>query len=258
MTLRIELDHHDHSWRAQGPPVDLSLPVNPLTGLPRAWYQGPPSANPVRTDGWVGSIPEGGDVNFRDITFNPHAHGTHTETREHIHDSAQPIDALVRSNQLPFLMPALLLDASPESHGDDWVVPVARLDPHRAKINRWRPEALVLRCTNGDVLRDWTQSNPPYLEDGFAEALVQLGIRHLLIDLPSVDREQDDGALRAHRAFFGGAGDPREGCTISELLCVPKGLVPGPGLLAMQIAPFVNDAAPSRPCWFTAEMAESS
>ena len=33
-----------------------------------------------------------------------------------------------------------------------------------------------------------------------------------------------------------------------------KGLQEGPGLLAMQVAPFVNDAAPSRPVWFAAEV----
>ena len=61
----------------------------------------------------------------------------------------------------------------------------------------------MLKCTNADVVRDWSDTNPPYLEDGFAERLCQLGIDHLLIDLPSVDKEIDGGALRAHNAFFG-------------------------------------------------------
>ena len=83
-----------------------------------------------------------------------------------------------------------------------------------------------------------------------ARRLVQAGVQHLLLDLPSVDREVDGGVLRAHHAFFGPASSPREGATISELLCVPEGLKAGPGLLAMQVAPFVHDAAPSRPVWF--------
>jgi kynurenine formamidase len=254
MHLRIELEHHHHLWSATGLPVDLSVPVNPHTGLPRAWYKGPASAEPVRSDGWIGSVAEGGAVNFRDITFNPHAHGTHTETREHIHDAFQPIDARARSGRLPFIIPAFLLDCFPENHGDDWVVPLNALTANETALTTLRPSALVLRCNNGDVLRDWSDSNPPYLQKGFAERLCHLGVDHLLLDLPSVDKEMDGGALRAHNAFFGAAANPRANATISELLCIPEGVQKGPGLLAMQVAPFVNDAAPSRPAWFAAEI----
>ncbi|MGB1618174.1 MAG: cyclase family protein [Flavobacteriales bacterium] len=252
MALRIELDHANHVWRSTGNGVDLSVPVNPHSGLPRAWYRGPATAEPVRSDGWVGSVAEGGSVNFRDVTFNPHAHGTHTETREHVRDEFHPIDALARSGTLPFLVSSLLIDAHPESVGDDWIVPKSALTRHVPWMKTHQPSAVILRCTNGDVQRDWSQTNPPYLEAGFAEELVVLGVQHLLLDLPSVDREVDGGELRAHHAFFGPASAPREGATISELLCVPEGLTAGPGLLAMQVAPFVHDAAPSRPFWFPA------
>lgn len=254
MSLRIELDHGGHTWTASGSPLDLSVPVNPHSGLPRAWYQGPATAEPVRSEGWTGSVAEGGSVNFRDITFNPHAHGTHTETREHIRDAFHPIDALARSGALPFLMPALLVDAQPEqrssAHGDDWVVSMVALESAAPDVQRWAPKALLLRCTNGDVQRDWSNTNPPYLENGFGERLVELGIEHLLIDLPSVDREIDGGILRAHNAFFGDDPTTRPNATISELLCVPQGASAGPGLLALQVSPLVNDAAPSRPLWF--------
>lgn len=254
MTLRLELEHHGHVWSSQEAGNDLSVPINPKSGLPRAWYKGPATAEPVRADGWVGSVAEGGSVNFRDLTFNPHAHGTHTETREHIRDEFKPIDALVRSQTLPFLLPAMLIDAAPESKGQDDVVPLSALDRVQAELQRLAPSAVVLRCTTGDVQRDWSNTNPPYLGDGFAERLVQLDILHLLIDLPSVDRELDEGRLQAHNAFFGPATAPREGATISELLCAPQSLSAGPGLLALQVSPFVNDAAPSRPLWFPANV----
>ena len=258
MSLRIELDHHGHTWTASGSPIDLSVPVNPHSGLPRAWYKGPATAEPVRSDGWTGSVAEGGKVNFRDITFNPHAHGTHTETREHIRDAFRPIDALARSGGLPFLMPAVLVDALPHQHpseqGDDWIVSLDTLASTIEDIQRWAPTAILLRCTTGDVHRDWSNSNPPHLEAGFAERLVDLGIEHLLIDLPSVDREIDGGVLRAHNAFFGSDPTTRPNATISELLCIPQGACAGLGLLAMQVSPFVNDAAPSRPVWFPADV----
>ena len=254
MTLRISLEHHGHLWTASGQPVDLSVPVNPHSGLPRAWYKGPPTLEPVRSEQWVGSVAEGGTVNFRDLTFNPHAHGTHTETREHIRDVFQPIDARARTEALPFILPALLVHAMPDNKGDDWEVPLTSMDPYSKVIGAYKPKALVLKCTNADVIRDWSQTNPPFLEAGFAEQLCQFGIDHLLIDLPSVDQESDGGALRAHNAFFGPDTSPRPNATISELLCIPEGLQSGFGLLALQVAPIVNDAAPSRPVWFPAEI----
>ena len=199
MTLRIELHHHGHLWSVQTEPVDLSVPVNPQSGLPRAWYQGPAKATPVQSDGWIGSVADGGSVNFRNVQFNPHAHGTHTETREHIHDTFEPVDALVRSGAVPFLMPAILIEAQPQPQGEDWVVPLSSLQAVESQIQAHRPLAVVLRCTNGDIQQDWSHTNPPYLQRGFAELLVDHDIKHLLLDLPSVDREVTLGNLRLRR-----------------------------------------------------------
>lgn len=254
MTLRIELDHFGHVWKAQGSPVDLSVPVDPHSGLPKAWYKGPAEVQPVRSDGWVGSVAEGGAVNFRDVLFNPHAHGTHTETHEHIHDTFEPIDRQVRSGDIPFLLPAFLLHAPAEPHGDDAVVPLSALHRVVPEFHAVKPLAVVIGTEQPQAPKNWSDTNPPYLEEGFAELLCELGVQHLLIDLPSVDREMDGGALKAHNAFFGPSGSPRSNATISELLHVPKSLQQGPGLLALQVSPFVNDAAPSRPVWFPSEV----
>ena len=142
MALRIELDHASHVWRSTGNGVDLSVPVNPHSGLPRAWYRGPATAEACSIGRWVGSVAEGGSVNFRDVTFNPHAHGTHTETREHVRDDFHPIDALARSGTLPFLVPSLLIDAQPRAPpGDDWVVPLSALARHAAWMRTMGPGA---------------------------------------------------------------------------------------------------------------------
>ena len=43
--------------------------------------------------------------------------------------------------------------------------------------------------------RSWSGSNPPYLDPKAAAWLAAEGVLHLLIDLPSVDPEEDGGAL---------------------------------------------------------------
>ena len=65
-------------------PLDLSLPLTGDDTNPKAWYVAAPRMEPVRANGFVGSVLEGGAVNFKDIYFNPHGHGTHTESYGHI------------------------------------------------------------------------------------------------------------------------------------------------------------------------------
>ena len=71
-------------------------------------------------------------------------------------------------------------------------------------------------------------------------------MKHLLVDLPSVDREEDGGVLAAHHAFWDYPNQLDRVRTISELLHVPTDVRDGEYLLEMQLPHFINDAAPSR------------
>jgi hypothetical protein len=49
---------------------------------------------------------------------------------------------------------------------------------------------------------NYSNTNPPYLSESAAHLIKNSGVQHLLIDLPSVDREEDEGKLLAHKAFW--------------------------------------------------------
>jgi len=80
-----------------------------------------------------------------------------------------------------------------------------------------------------------------------------LMIKHLLIDLPSVDKEKDDGKLLSHNAFWNTAGELRMDATITEFIYVPNHVEDGEYLLNLMIAPFENDATPSKPVLYQIE-----
>ena len=80
-----------------------------------------------------------------------------------------------------------------------------------------------------------------------AKFLREIGVKHLLIDLPSVDKEKDDGKLGAHKAFWNYPDAIREDATITEFIYVSNKIKDGHYLLNLQIAPFHNDASPSKP-----------
>ena len=67
------------------------------------------------------------------------------------------------------------------------------------------------------------------------------------MDTPSVDKEKDDGQLLAHKAFWNVGGAIRTDATITELVFVPNAVEDGKYILNILIAPFENDASPSKP-----------
>ena len=80
-----------------------------------------------------------------------------------------------------------------------------------------------------------------------------------MIDLPSVDREEDEGKLLAHKAFWNVKdvtnlnNDARLDCTITEMIFVSNEVPDGSYILNIQIASFENDASPSKPILYSLE-----
>jgi hypothetical protein len=69
MKLTLEKDGRRYSFQTEKG-MDISISMNPKG--PRAWYVEPMRIEPVRTEQFLGSVAEGGAVNFRDVYFNPH------------------------------------------------------------------------------------------------------------------------------------------------------------------------------------------
>ena len=76
-----EITHQGRTWRiALNKPIDLSLPLDANSAGPRAWHVGPPTFTPVQDGDKTYAVAAGAPVNFRDVAFNPHGHGTHTDS----------------------------------------------------------------------------------------------------------------------------------------------------------------------------------
>lgn len=229
--------------------IDISIPLRNSSDATSAWYVPPITIEPVRGEGFVGSVSEGGSVNFRDITFNPHGNGTHTECVGHIAPECFSVNQYLKQ----WMFDALLVSIRPEVHGDDQVITATQI---QEAVGTERPEALILRTlpnVASKLQHNYSNTNPAYLEAAATAWMCEVGIDHLLLDLPSVDREVDGGALAAHRAFWNYPNDPRMNATITELVYVHDDVDDGAYVLNLQVAPFENDAAPSRPVLFQKE-----
>lgn len=228
--------------------IDLSLTLRGDETNPAAWYVAPPTFEPVRENGWIGAVKEGGSVNFRNIFFNPHGHGTHTECLGHITPEVYSINDHLKQ----FFFSAKLISVTPEkvdNEGEEDLVITAKVLAN--VLNEEEEfEALIIRTlpnTTEKLAKNYSATNPPYISTDCLPLLNKVGVRHLLIDLPSVDRESDGGALAFHHGFWEVPTNPQFDKTITELIYVPNEVKDGDYLLNLQVAPFENDAAPSRP-----------
>jgi arylformamidase len=224
-------------------PIDISIEFSADEKNPLAWYLDKPEIEPVQLDDWVGSIVEGAAVNFKNILFNPHAHGTHTECVGHISNEFYAVNASLKE----FFFLAEVISVIPENKGKDQVITGYEI---KKMLHGKQPEAVVIRTfpnTPSKKSRKYSNTNWPYLSKEAAQYLHDLGVQHLLIDLPSVDKEKDDGKLHAHKAFWNYPEQPRLNATITEFIFVPNKVKDGSYLLNLQMANFKNDAAPSRP-----------
>ncbi|MFV0571234.1 MAG: cyclase family protein [Xanthomarina gelatinilytica] len=224
-------------------PLDISIPLRASTNNVNAWYLDQPKIEPVKDGEWVASVADGADVNFNNIWFNPHAHGTHTECVGHITKKVHSINQQLKQ----FFFLAEVITVAPEKKGKDFVISKKQL---QFALGNKKRDAVVIRTipnTIEKLSQHYSHTNPPYLLSEAAIYLREKGVKHLLIDLPSVDKEQDNGELLAHNAFWNTAGRTRVDTTITEFIFVPNTVIDGTYFLNLQIAPFENDATPSKP-----------
>ena len=245
--------------------TDLAIRLDLHGAQPRHFAAPAARGQPLKVGGFSGAVADGASCNCEVVTFIPHCNGTHTECAGHLTEARLDALGVVPAG----LVPALLLSVTPEAAaaaGEDTdPAPQAQdlLVTRRAVERAWpaeapfAPRALVVRTLPnpaGKKSRDYSGQTPPYLSRPAAQLLVERGIEHLVTDLPSIDREHDDGRLTAHRTFFGlppGSTELRRAArsqaTVTELAYVPDALVDGAYLLELQVPALSGDAVPSRP-----------
>jgi kynurenine formamidase len=272
VTLEIE----GRRWRtAIDQPISIAIPLDFEGPQPKAFGLDDAAAEPVGFGGQLADVEVGAAFNCASLRLVPHGNGTHTECAAHVTDTDLRVGGLAEES----LIPATLVTVDTTEFGQtqntyveaasagdlvvtdsDLVEAVARTDLPEEFLR-----ALVIRTTPNDSSkrsRDYSGTNPPYLTREAVEWIRDREVEHLLVDLPSVDREDDGGALLNHRLFWGlaeegheaGAGE-REACTITEMVYAPDEASDGAYFVDIELPDFGLDAAPSRPLLYEAKPA---
>ncbi len=257
--MKATIHHHSGDYTIDfAKPIDISIHTDESSACAKAWYVDPVTIEPVLTEQFTGSVKAGGTVNFRNIFFNPHGNTTHTECVGHIADEVYNL----QDHLTTYLFKSQVITLAPMNYQEEeseWRKQgdlILMLEQFKSKIDT-DTEALIIRTTpNSDSKKtmQWSSSNWPYLDHEAATYLAAIGIKHLLIDLPSVDREFDGGKMLSHRGFWNYPEKTRFDATITEMIYVKNEIADGTYFLNLQPASFVNDASPCKPVIYKAEL----
>lgn len=227
-------------------PLDISIPLKRETAV-NAFHLPDPSFETVVAGNFIGSVKQGGSCNVENIHLNAHGNGTHTECVGHISKEHQYLKDILKQYHYLAMVVSVPLTTSKEGQVIAEASLKASLPDSHSDV-----QALIIRTIPNDESKkanNYSGKNPPFITVEAIQAIKQAGIQHLLVDLPSVDHE-DDPLLHAHHAFFDYPEEQDSTRTITELIYVPNTIDDGKYLLNIQVLSLESDASPSHPVLF--------
>jgi arylformamidase len=225
-------------------PIDISISFHSGFGQVNAFYAPPFRISPVKEGDFVGSTKLGGPVNFMNFQCNPHGNGTHTECVGHISKEEYCVNDCIREE---FYLAELISVYPLLKENGDRIIDVQHIEEMKSKSNL---PGLIIRTLPNDIEkkeRNYSGTNPVYITPEAMQRILDLGVKHLLVDIPSVDRESDDGKLLCHKIFWNYPNEPKTSNSITELIFVPNDIKDGEYLVSNPIVNIKLDAVPSRP-----------
>ena len=239
--------------------IDISIPLYFNGEQPNTYGVDKATSQAYQDGQFIGDTRKGGPCNFETYSFTPHCNGTHTECIGHITDKR--VDILSSLNRS--MIPSTIISVTPKNtnenytpdlNKEDLVITKEDLEIQLKGVNIELLKGIIIRTlpnSEEKKSRDYLKETPAFFSIDAMEYLVSLGVKHLLVDTPSVDRLFDDGHLSAHNIFWETKGkelNPNtQNKTITEMIFIPSSVEDGAYLLNLQIPAFASDAAPSRP-----------
>jgi len=239
--------------------IDISIPLKFNGDQPNTYGVDKATAKPYQDGNFIGDTRKGGPCNFEAYSFTPHCNGTHTECIGHITDERIDIlsslnEEIIASTLISVIPKITDENYIPSLNTEDLMITKENLELQLKDVNPAFLKGVIIRTLPNSESKkstDYMKCAPSFFSIEAMEYIVSLGVEHLLVDTPSVDRLLDEGNLSAHNIFWETKGkefNPNaKNKTITEMIFASENIKDGSYLLNLQIPAFVSDAAPSRP-----------
>jgi kynurenine formamidase len=238
----VTIDGIDYNFKLNDP-VDLTIPFLNNASGPNCFHAPKFATSPLVSGNFIGSRDAGSPVNFYDVKINPHGNGTHTECVGHISDEKIYIKDV---NPIGLHFSQLISVTPTKKENGDLVITKKHFEDIDFTQNI---KCLLLRTLPNKeekLTKNYSNTNPPYLESNAIEFINSLAIDHFILDLPSIDKELDGGAMLSHKTFWSYNEVIDKKKTITEMVFIPNKVKDGLFLCSINAIPFELDAAPSK------------
>ena len=207
--LKIQINYNDQVYHIDlEKGCDLSIRNDFSGNAPTFFGAEQPEAVPQHSGDFIGDLESGGSCNVPIVSCNIHCTGTHTECVSHIQDSKFKLPDKCPKGFIPAYIitvePVAANSINDSYHCDISKSIVISKELIKSKILT-SCEALIVRTlpNNQSILsRNYDDQHAPFFTNDAICYINELGIMHLLVDVPSIDKPDDGGRLGNHRLFF--------------------------------------------------------
>ena len=202
--MKIQIEHNHKLYEINSDEgTSISIPVNFNKDLnPKFYDTNNPEKKYYLSDKVEYNLSKGAGCNVPLINMNIHCSGTHTESANHILGEGKFISEI---KNLDFI-PAQLISVEPEnSTNENYHVAYNSNDRmitknilSSSKLNLDFIDSIIIRTLPNDDSKktiNYNNTHHPFLTNDAIRYIKDFGIKHILIDTPSVDRYDDDGKL---------------------------------------------------------------
>ena len=267
MIFSVEINNRAYQIDLENP-LDVSIPLIFNGAQPNTYDVEKASATACEAGSLIGDTRRGGSCNFEQIKFIPHCNGTHTECVGHITHERISVHDSLKDSFFPATLRSVESVTASESQDTyavelnekDKLITKDALEKALEKVDENWLKGLIIRTLPNDKskkTRRYMENLPPFFSTEAMNFIRAQNVKHLLVDVPSIDRAFDAGKLSNHRIFWSvetGKFELSKASlirnTITEMIFVPNSVEDGAYLLNLQITAFAADASPSRPRLF--------
>ncbi len=244
---------------------DISIPLDFDGDQPNTYNVPKATATPYKDGTFIGDTRLGGSCNFQSITIVPHCNGTHTECIGHISNERKYIAQVLNDSMFSAKLISIPLciaeneieNYEPKLNSKDMLITRKEIkNALQSSGSEFVFDTLIIRTLPNLISKksqNYLNEEPAFLSKEAAEYLSEIGINHLVLDVPSLDRTFDEGMLTSHHIFWNVEPNSNEinsnshlNKTITEMAFIETEIADGDYIVNIQITPFVSDASPSR------------
>lgn len=244
----------------------IAITLNPNEGQPNHFGAPNCTSETLEMGDYIGDTRRGGSCNVNTLTLIPHCNGTHTESVSHIIDELFPVFEMVEDEIFPCVLISVRPTVAKNSNEyydpcfdeSNLIITKQMLEKLLGGYSASMLQGLVVRTLDNDASKlhaTYDQNNyPPYFTNDAMKYLVERKVKHLMVDIPSVDKMYDEGLLSNHRIFWN--IEPKKintnssstlNKTITEMVYVDDQIEDGIFLCNLQLPKIKTDAVPSNP-----------